>query len=846
MRTHGPILAALWLLLCVPPALADGGPVVEGIAGHYAARAYLVRWDADTLTVLTPAGEELLRWPVGAACSPAEPHVPLAAQPERPPRSPEVAPADRGTRLTWRWRYPAPCPFLEQIETYRLLPDRIEIQVGLRWRERPTRLVRLVYGGSLVPGCWDLEGLWEAEADGRWLPSPVPCITHRTGVLPYRRPIALDAKPGPLRLVLGGVDDGDVATWDGWEIGRTPSDRAAASWEAVRRYGVAPAAAGTHELRVEVGNDHGAGGIWRGPCVLGPPEALAASPEGDGWQRVRLVGAALHHWCPDAYRVPLAGRFTVSLTSLDRTREAVPENVTSGGRFLLPPYLVAVEGAHGWWGLGTLDLPSAEDGLRVEYRDGALACPFLLATVPGLAAGGMSLGPRLAILPAASRADAMARYLQALPPREPAPREEWWSGPEYCTWGDQEYARQDPADLDGAALTEERLARWLGALEAGGLETPLVALDAGWWQLPPATIDALHAEGRHVVLWTQPHWGPDTTRHAEWAMHDATGAPLTYDPSNWILDYSLPEVRAHMEESLRSYVSPEGWDADGIKLDFPYTPAPVWALHADPAWAGAGERYRAEVLRFVYRTLKQAKPDALVTCVSANPLLGRVQDVCRLNDDWTADPETYRRRAAVALAVGEWANCDDWHAYEEALEAQAVERPVWGTFTLMSALWRGDRDNARRPLSVEWTGRLHSILHLARLAPVRAGDRCAYDPEAGVCRRETASGALVAEALPLVGESGPARVLVVAAGAGSAPEGAATLLVAATGTGRVEIPLRTGVESVTEVLDDGSRRALPFERTAEGVLLTVEDAAGPVAWYEVEVSAGQTDRPGGA
>lgn len=808
--------AAAWLVVLVATAPA--------LAGSYTARDYVARWDADSITVLTPSGGELLHWPVGATCSGADPGE--AACPRTPEGSvgPGRAVVDGIATLTWRWRFEEPYPFSEQVETYRLLPDRVELRVSVRWRDGPQRLLRMVYGGRLAPRCADLEGLWQAHDGAAWVPSPVPGVTQRAGELPFRRLVSLRAGEQPLRLVLGGVDDGDVTSWDGREIGRTPSDSASASWEAVRRYDLDAGPAGEHLLAVDVTNAAGSGGLWRGPCVLGPRRTLEATPHGDGWTRATARGRTLHHWCPDSYRQPLTGRFTVSLTSLDRTREWVPENVTSGGRFLLPPYLVAIESDAGWWGLGTLDVPRAEDGLRVEWRDGGLTCPFLLATEPDLAAGGWTVGPRLAILPATSRQDTMRRYLAALPPRRSGPRHDWWSGPEYCTWGDQSYASQGASDSDVGTLSEEHLRTWLGALAERGLEAPLIGLDAGWWQLPRQAIDELHAEGRHVLLWTQPHWQPDTTQHAEWAMHDVNGRPLTYDPSNWIVDYTAPEVREQMGQAMRSYVSPEGWDADGIKMDFPYTPAPVWAVHRDPSW-GAGEQYRGRVLRFCYEAIKSAKPDSLVTCVSANPLLAGVQDVCRLNDDWTSDPETYRRRAEVALAVGEWANCDDWYAYEHTLEAQAVERPVWGTFTLMSALYRGDRQNARMPLSPEWTARLRAIMRLARLAPVREGQRCTYDPDAGIARREGADGSLVATALRLEGEDRTARVLVVADGE--------RLLVTATASGRVVIPTTTSVARVEAVGHDGTRRAVPFEKVPDGLTLIVEDAAGPVEWYEV-------------
>lgn len=819
--------APLMLVALVVGSRATGA---HPVAGGYRAETYVAQWTAGTIEMMSLSGERLLSWPVGAACAPADPAVPLDPSPAHR-AEPRVDRDDQGGLvLTWRWRFPPPHAFCEQIDMFRLLPRRIEARVGVRWRIPPTRLVRLVYGGRMAARCYDLEGLWlarEPEAHLEpWLLVPVPGVFQGAGRLTHRRAVRLGSDPQVMRLILGGVDEDDQTLWDGLRVGETAANAASLPWTIARRYDFATGrepGPDTHVLAIIVHNSEGQGGLWRGPCVLGPPDDLDTSPLGDGWTRVYPHAVKLHHWCPDDYERSLTGRFTVSLTSVDRTREMVPENVTTGGRFLLPPYLVALEGEHGWAGLATLDLPRAEDGLRIEWRDGGLTCPFLLATDPDTHAYGWTFGPRLGILSGASRRDILNGYLQAVPPRSGRPRPAWWSGPEYCTWGDQCYASQE-CGSDVGSLTEERVRAWLSTLAEKHIEAPLVVLDAGWWQLSQGLVDELHRQGRHVVLWTQPHWQPDTSRHAEWAMRDSAGRPLSYDPNNWILDYTRADVRAHIAEALASYVTASGWNADGIKLDFPYTAAPVWALHADPSW-GAGEQYRARVLQFIYSTVKSHRPDALVTLGCANPLFGDVQDVCRLNEDWFDDPDRFRRRAEVVLSLGQWVNCDDWNAYEHYLDTQAVERPVWGTFTLMSAAYRGDHANRRIPLSAEWARRLSAITRLAKRAPVLGGQKCTFDAATGITRREAADGTLVAAALRLSGSDGPARVLVVRAGR--------SLLMTATASGPVAVPAPWPVARVEAVSHGGSRRRVPFRAEAGELRLEVEDAAGDVSHYEV-------------
>lgn len=791
--------------------------------GHSVQTArYRAGWNSHWLEVRSPQGRLLTRWPIGALAAPADPQLPAQPVPVATRTRLRSVETDAGRQLQVRMEFDAPWPFSEQTETFLFLPGRIETRVRVRWRTQPTRLVRMVYGGSLAPGCTDLEGLWQMRDGAVWDAAPVPGVTTRTGSLEYRRRV-VTRSTDPLRLVIGGVDEEDTAALDDAVFGQTSYRNSSTPWTTVRRYEL-EAGAGDHILSLKVSNAAGNGGIWRGPCVLGPTDALRTGGHGDGWRRAAATGTALHHWCPDRYSVPLKDRLTVSLTSVDRTRDAVPENVTTGGRFFLPAYAAAIEGDGGWWGLGTLDLPRAEDGLRIEWRDGALTCPFLLATEPGGRPGDWLNGPRLAILVAGGRAGVLQSYLSALPPRKAQPRQDWWSGPEYCTWGDQCYAAQ-AGGQDVGGLTNSNFGTWYGALRKAGIHAPTVLLDAGWWQLDKRVITQLHADGKRVVLWTQPHWLPDLTRRSDMAVRDAADRPLAYDKGNWLQDYTLKSVREYMAAAIRSYLSPGDWNADGLKLDFPYTPAPIWCRTADPSW-GAGEQYRAHVLQWWYRTVKATRPDALLTLGCTNPLFGAVQDTCRLNEDWFGDPELFRRRAEVALAMGEWVNCDDWCAYETYLENQACERPVWGTLTLMSAQWRGDRSNNRVALTTEWSRRLAAISRLAAMAPVRTGQQVRYSRATGTCARVDQSGRMVAQALRL---EGGAVASAFAIRRGDA------VLVTATQSGDLDLRTDRPVIWATAIHADGLRSPASCIPTEGGCRLRVEDAAHGVQWVEVSL-----------
>jgi len=814
--------SVLWLTL---PAVCGQEVVTQ---------SYRASWHQGGLEIQSPAGRRLAWWPVGASCTAADPALPAWPAPPRMPAAPRVEVAAGVTLWHWQFALPPPSPVAEQHETATFREHCLEVQVRVRWRGPVPRLVRLVYGGRLAAGCVDLDGLWAmraAAADAPWLPAPVPGYVSGAGSFVYRRAVRVPGVPEAQVLALGGADDEDVCLVNGTEVGRTPLDRGTSSWETPRRYPVPATVSGAGPesvIEVRIANRDGAGGLWRGPCVLGPRAVVDAVTGQVGWTLASGEGSRLHHWCADGVPRPLPGRFTVSLTCQDRTREQVPENVTTGGRFQLPPYLVAIEGAAGWWGLGTLDLPRAEDGLRVEWWADSFSCPFLLATEAPGSADGWTVGPRLALLVGDSRQDILDRYLAMAPPSPRSLWEPWWSGPEYCTWGDEVYAGQLQRCGDTSTLTGGNLAGWLSALAERSIDTPIITLDAGWWQLPRDTVTRLHDQGRHVLLWTQPHWGPLSAKeladHPEWLVHDASGRLALYDASNGLLDFTVTGAREYLARQVRSYLAPEGWDVDGIKLDFAYTSAPVWTVPGDPAW-GAGEQYRARVLRFVYDTVKAAKPGALLTGSSTNPLFGRVQDVCRLNEDWTADPELFRRRAATVLAFGEWAECDDWNAYEDYLPVQVIERAVWGPLTLMSSLYRGDRRNAPVPLSPVWASRLGAIFSLARQAPLQADGRCLYDPTQHVAVRTAADGTVVAMGLPLAGQGPELKVLLLRAGS--------RRWLASIADGLVEVAARERIAGVLEVRDDGTSRPVLWAATPAGLRLEVLDAAGPVSCYVV-------------
>jgi hypothetical protein len=791
--------------------------------------------DGQVVELRTVSGGVLTRWPIGTTVTQTDYNQPLVPVSSLPSVQ-YTATTENGTPVvTWDWML-SDGAIAEQIETIKFYPQYFEQRVRVCWRDRKPIYWRVNYGGRLAGGCYDLEGLWQAKSPGSssWLPAPVPGIYTDIGTTTYQRTITAPSSPQNLTLVMGGVDDEDVTTFDSSEIGRTPLNYNTQSWAKIRRYLINASllSPGNHMLTVAAPNSGGMGGLWRGPCVIGPDSILQQTVSADGWTRATAVGNKLFDWCPNSssnYEQPLTGRFTVSLTSQDRTAQSatsryVPENITTGGRFQIPPFVVAIDGLYGFWGIGTLDLPRAEDGLRIEWRDGTLTCPFLLKTGDPCEQGMWTDCPRLGIFVGNSKEGILNAYLAAIPPCPNQNRPDWWSGPEYCTWGDQVYYDALYGGGQSAALTDARVRSWRNQINNLGLTFKQITLDAGWWQLSVDIPKEIHNSGQYVVLWTQPHWAPTTGHSASWGVKDAAGQAIL-DRGNYILDFTQLAVQQHTTSEFGSYFTrwPQGYEADGIKLDFAYVSTPLWDVMYDESW-GAGEQYRARMLQFIYQIVKSKKSDGLLTGACSNPLFGEVQGLCRLNEEWTGDPETYRRRAAAVLGTGEWVMSDDWNAYEHYLPKMLVERPVWGCMTLQSVNYRGDTSNNPVPLTNAWAKRIKAVTYLESLVPVQNGQYVSYDAN-GYISRNNAAGAIVAAARPLNGHTSPTQVLITAA--------KGCLLVATIADGNIDVPTKIKPYKIYAINHDGTKQEVPWAQKPSAITLAVGDSAGTTWYYQV-------------
>jgi hypothetical protein len=175
--------------------------------------------------------------------------------------------------------------------------------------------------------------------------------------------------------------------------------------------------------------------------------------------------------------------------------------------------------------------------------------------------------------------------------------------------------------------------------------------DAEKWPDLRRFVDERHAAGQKVLLWLKA-WDREGVPDGE-CITNAAGMPLTVDPTN-------PAHERRLCASVRRMLSPDGYDADGFKIDFTHR------IPVGPGIRLKGDTWGLELmklyLRIIYQEAKRAKPDALIVTHTPHPYLADVLDMIRLNDmlDLTRldDPmagrdigKTLAARAAVARAA---------------------------------------------------------------------------------------------------------------------------------------------------------------------------------------------------
>ena len=222
----------------------------------------------------------------------------------------------------------------------------------------------------------------------------------------------------------------------------------------------------------------------------------------------------------------------------------------------------------------------------------------------------------------------------AAPAVEERDRPEWWTAPIFCGWGEQFHLYETSGISAMAQATQSNYDEFLAELERERLVPGTVVLDDKWqvaygtnepdpekWPDLKGWIADRHARGQHVLLWWKA-WDPEGFP-PELCIRAPDGEPVAVDPSN-------PAAREALARQLTRLLSPDGLDADGLKIDFTARTPSGHALATHGA--GWGIALLHELLAVVYAAAKAAKQDALIITQTPHPAFVDVADMIRLND----------------------------------------------------------------------------------------------------------------------------------------------------------------------------------------------------------------------
>jgi hypothetical protein len=417
--------------------------------------------------------------------------------------------------------------------------------------------------------------------------------------------------------------------------------------------------------------------------------------------RAYSVGSpvAFHHvFCPEpnAYAQQLVRSYEYGQVSVNADLDHM------GGNFIANPgllcFAVAADPDREWLAFGLAVEPGEYLFSEYEYLGGEHFALNINSWGARRVAGGFCT-PRMIMVPGRTATLAVANYVDIL--RDiglvPGTRREqplWWSRPIVCGWGHQCYQadlfriRSSPGrPPDSAAYTLSCQANYrdiVERLDSHGVPWGTVIVDARWfmagglkdvdegrWPDLRAFIDGQHRLHRRVLLWWSP-WDPEGIPAEQCVRYQPVEGPgrrnrpgrLTKfgapTPGKKLaVDATLPEVRHRIRNQIRLLLGPgpDGYDADGFKIDHLAAVPGIYDM-AFPDGSGGlfGIEAARSYLALVYETTKEVKPDALVIGQSPNPYFAGVQDMLRLGDIYTQNPESVASEMAFRAAMARLAD----------------------------------------------------------------------------------------------------------------------------------------------------------------------------------------------
>lgn len=368
-------------------------------------------------------------------------------------------------------------------------------------------------------------------------------------------------------------------------------------------------------------------------------------------------------------------------------------NALTSAKFSPPPMAVVVEGEGvrcflgikadaGWHRWNEVDFAVTAEGVKLSIDLEGRTDPEELACHVEVTLVKFSQGEeRMEVLSKGLAIQYPSKARKEIP--------EWWLRPIYCGWGDQvaHAMYQEGIGKERRAMAyciQGLYDRWISNIEKAKLPVGTVTIDGGWsptgvWQPDPIRwpdlrefIDRQHTAGRKVLLWL-----------GTW-LWDGLSEELSIlgDGRQWTADPSNPRYLETIAKWVTELLSPEGFNADGFKIDqLSYSPnirQPRWcprfgfaeeSAHPVKRVEQSGEEWGIELLyryqKTIYDAAKAAKPDALITSSTVHPYFYDSFDMVRLHDMGGVPPNlmaAMKARAQLANAAlpGFPIDTDDW------------------------------------------------------------------------------------------------------------------------------------------------------------------------------------------
>lgn len=364
--------------------------------------------------------------------------------------------------------------------------------------------------------------------------------------------------------------------------------------------------------------------------------------------------------------------------------------------FAPPPQIYCFKLRNGWIGIGLGGVYKI-DGVVANFKDG-----FSLKMKTDMETKNFEF-PELIFVEGESEWDVLENYTAYLKKRgvikENNRFANWWTKAIYCTWGDQmENGINSVFKLGGniifwvtdnfpeglvktftgknpnffplnkffsapmsKTINKNFVNESIDKIKKEGWKIGTIILDDRWMKqhgLAEADegkfdnfkkyIGYLHQQGYKVIAWYPVWWIDPESKTAqdnpEFLIKDRKGK---LSPR---LDITHPGAREHLKKVLYQWLSQDGYDMDGLKLDFNYDAPSLEDQVYDPS-AGIGDELAMNLQKFIYECAHEAKDDALVISISPNPMVNQWADMIRLNDYFARDVDGQLIRARIALSL---------------------------------------------------------------------------------------------------------------------------------------------------------------------------------------------------